>query len=76
LPATYASSGIILSKPGQKPPRRERRRTAETVVHTHLAVITAPTQNPGSTIGFQHEVDLVKASVLYADNVEVLSLGS
>jgi hypothetical protein len=72
----HRKSGIILSKQDKKPPRRERRRTAETVVRTHLAVITAPTQNPGSTIGFQHEVDLVKASVLYADNVEVLSLGS
>jgi hypothetical protein len=72
----HRKSGIILSKQDKKPPRRERRRTAETVVRTHLAVITAPAQNPGSTIGFQHEVDLVKASVLYADNVEVLTLGS
>jgi hypothetical protein len=63
-----------LTRRSRKPLRRERKRTAETVVRTHLAVVTAPANN-GSTIGVQHEVELVKASLLYADSVEVLSLG-
>ncbi len=66
---------MILTRRSRRPPRRERRRTAQTVVGTHLAVITAIANN-GQTINFQHEVDLVKASVLYADDVEILSLGS
>jgi hypothetical protein len=63
-----------LTRRNRKLPRRERKRTAETVVRTQLAVVTAPANN-GSTIGVQHEVELVKASLLYADSVEVLSLG-
>src|SRR5215211_2316056 len=61
-------------KRNRKPPRRDRKRTAQTVVGTRIAVVTAPANN-GSTIGVQHEVELVKASLLYADSVEVLSLG-
>jgi hypothetical protein len=64
-----------LSKRNGKPLRRGRKRTAETVVRTHLAVVTAPVNVPGPTIGVQHDVELVKASLLYADSVEVLSLG-
>jgi hypothetical protein len=66
---------MILRKREKKPPRRERRRTAETVLRTHLAVITGI---DNSTNGFsvQREVELVKASLLYADTVEVLSIGS
>jgi hypothetical protein len=67
--------GDLVSRRDGKPARRERRRTAQTVVETHLAVITAIANN-GQTINFQHEVDLVKASVLYADDVEILSIGS
>ncbi len=66
---------MILTRRNRRPPRRDRRRTAQTVVGTHLAVITAIANN-GQTLNFQHEVDLVKASVLYADDVEILSLGS
>src|SRR5688500_5187821 len=64
----------MLNKRGMKE-RRERRRTAETVVRTHVAVITAPADH-GRSLSLQHEVDLVKASLLYADTLEVLSLGN
>jgi hypothetical protein len=64
-----------LTRRNGKPARRERKRTAQTVVSTHLAVITAP-NNDGEKIDFRHEADLVKASVLYADDVEILSIGS
>jgi hypothetical protein len=64
-----------LSKRNGKPLRRDRERTAETVVRTHLAVVAAPVNGPGPTISVQHEVELVKASLLYADSAEVLSLG-
>lgn len=63
-----------MTKRGRKP-RPPRRRTAETIVRTHLAVITG-VANEGPTVSVQHEVQLVKASLLYADTVEVLSLGN
>jgi hypothetical protein len=70
-----STDGDLVTRRDRKPPRRERRPTAQTVVGTHLAVITAP-GNDGQTIDLQQEVDLVKASVLHADDVEILSLGS
>jgi hypothetical protein len=45
------------------------------VVRTHVAVITAPTSG-GQAVSIQPEIELVKAAVLYADTVEVLSLGN
>lgn len=54
-------------------PRRTRRTTAPTVVRTHLAVITG-FPNVGTTPSVHHVIELVKASLLYADTVEVLSL--
>jgi hypothetical protein len=66
---------MIMSRQDRKPPRRERRRTAKTAVSTHVTVITAPADH-GTTLSLKHEVDLVKASLLYADTVEVLSLGN
>jgi hypothetical protein len=66
---------LILTRRDRKPPRRERRRTAETIVRTRVAVITSP-DNQGTTLSLKHEVDLVKAALLYADTVEVLSLGN
>jgi hypothetical protein len=66
---------MILTKRNKKPPRRERRRTAETVVRTHLAVITG-VGNSTAGISVRREIELVKASLLYADTVEVLSIGS
>jgi len=65
---------LIVSR-NNRQPRRERRRTSPTVVRTHVAVITAPGGNDG-TLSFQHEVELVKAALLYADTVEVLSPGN
>lgn len=56
-------------------PRKSRGTTAPTVVRTHLAVITG-IANAGLTISVHHEIELVKASLLYADTVEVLSLGN
>lgn len=58
-----------------KKTRPPRRRTSPTVVRTHLAVITG-LENDGRTISIHHEVELVKAALLYADTVEVLSLGN
>jgi hypothetical protein len=55
--------------------RPARRRTLDTVVRTHIAVITAPADH-GRTLSLEHEIKLVKASLLYADTVEVLSLGN
>lgn len=60
---------------GDRKPRQPRKRTAETVVRTHLAIITG-IANEGRTISVHHENELVKASLLYADTVEVLSLGN
>jgi hypothetical protein len=55
--------------------RQPRRTTSPTVVRTHLAVITGVSDG-GSTISVRHEIELVKAALLYADTVEVLSLGN
>jgi hypothetical protein len=55
--------------------RPARRRTSETVVRTHVVVITAPAED-GRVASIRPEVDLVKAAILYADSVEVLSLGN
>lgn len=56
-------------------PRHPRQRTSPTVVRTHLAVITG-VSNGGDTVSVHHEIELVKASLLYADTIEVLSLGN
>lgn len=45
------------------------------MVRTHLAVITG-VSNGGDTVSVHHEIELVKASLLYADTIEVLSLGN
>jgi hypothetical protein len=42
---------------------RDRRRMAETVVRTHIAVFTGPRDNP-DPLSLTHELDLIKASVL------------
>ena len=55
--------------------RRPRQRTAETVVRTHLAVVTG-LHNTTNGVSVRREIELVKASLLYADTVEVLSLGN
>jgi hypothetical protein len=52
--------------------RRPRRTTAETVVSTHIAVFTWP-GGDGQSISVQHDIELVKAALFYADDVEVLS---
>jgi hypothetical protein len=44
------------------------------VFRTHLAVITEVSDG-GRTVSVHHEIELVKASLLSADIVEVLSLG-
>lgn len=56
-------------------PRPPRKRTSQSVVRTHLAVI-AGIASGGPSISVHHENELVKASLLYADTVEVLSLGN
>jgi hypothetical protein len=64
-----------LTKLDKKAPRRERRRTAETVVRTHIAVITGLDTRPDG-ISVQRDIELVKAALLYGDTAEVLSVGS
>lgn len=54
--------------------RRQRARTSQTVVRTHLAIITAV--STGGEISVRAETELVKAGLLYADDIEVLSLGN
>lgn len=56
-------------------PRPPRKTTAPTVVRTHLAVITSP-ENHGQTISIHHELEMVRAALLYADSIEVLSVGN
>lgn len=63
-----------MSRP-KRNPRQPRKTTAPTVVRTHLAVITSP-ENHGQSISIHHELELVRASLLYADTVEVLSLSN
>lgn len=70
----HQETKLILTRRGKKE-RPQRRRTAETIARTHVAVITAPADQ-GKSVDLHHEVDLVKASLLYADTVEVLSLGN
>lgn len=56
----------------QRTPRRVRRTTKPTIPRTHIAIATWPNENslkPGPS----HEAELVKAAVLYADSVELLS---
>jgi hypothetical protein len=66
---------MILMRRNGKPPRRERKRTAQTVVSTHLAVITG-VANTANGVSVQRKIELVKASLLYADTVEVLGIGN
>lgn len=54
--------------------RPPRKRTAQDVVRTHLAIITSPTSN-ATNVSLHADVELAKAAVLYADTVEILSLG-
>ncbi|VEP41814.1 hypothetical protein TLA_TLA_02899 [Tessaracoccus lapidicaptus] len=58
---------------GRRQPQ-ERRRTSQTVVRTHMAVVSI--ESGGSGISVRHLIDLVKASLLYADTVEVLSIAN
>ncbi len=53
---------------------QERKRTSQTVVRTHMAVVSL--ESGGSGISVRHLIDLVKASLLYADTVEVLSIAN
>lgn len=59
----------------KRQPRPPRKQTATSVVRTHLAVV-AGIANHGTDINVHHEAELVKASVLYADSIELLSLGN
>lgn len=54
--------------------RQARKRTAQDVVRTHLVIITSPASGEGN-VSLHGDVELAKAAVLYADTVEILSLG-
>lgn len=54
--------------------RTPAKRTKPTVVRTHLAVIAGIKSNAQGP-DLRQEVELVKASLLYADTIEVLSIG-
>lgn len=55
-------------------PRQPRQRTKPDVIRTHLAIITSPSTG-GGQVNLHGDVELVKAAVLYADSIEILSLG-
>lgn len=57
----------------RKPPP-PRQRTVQDVIRTHLAIITSPVSGQGN-VSLHADVELAKAAVLYADTVEILSLG-
>ena len=56
-------------------PPTARRRTKPTLVRTHLAIVTG-IDNAARGPSVHHEIELVKAGLLYADTIEVLSLSS
>lgn len=55
----------------RRPPRRK---TKPDVIRTHLAVITSPSSG-GVQVNLHGDVALAKAAALYADSIEILSLG-
>lgn len=55
----------------RRPPRRK---TKPDVIRTHLAVITSPSSG-GGQVNLHGDVALAKAAALYADSIEILSLG-
>lgn len=63
-----------MNRRARRPHPQERKRTSQTVVRTHIAVVSI--ESGGSGISVRHLVDLVKASLLYADTVEVLSIAN
>lgn len=59
--------------------RRDRPRRVKAVVSSsrlHLVVATQPRPVPGGVVDLSHEVALVKAALLYADTVELVSPGA
>lgn len=67
--------------PRRTPPRRERVRTRPTVTEAppppvKVAVVTSPRWNNDGFPSLRNDVALVKAAVLYADEVEVLGLAA
>lgn len=60
-------------KPARRP-RPPRRRTKPDVIRTHLAIITSPSSG-GGQVNLHGDVELAKAAALYADSIEILSLG-
>lgn len=68
-----------MSRRDRKPPNRIRRRTMPTTREAHrplrVTVITSPKAGPSGP-ALHHEVELLKAALLYADEVELVSPGA
>lgn len=65
-----------MSKPSRRPNRRDRPRRVRTVAsgaRLHVVVATQPRPARASGVDLTHEVALVKAALLYADTVELVS---
>ena len=61
----------------RREPRRERKRTKETLSESPIkvAIATTPQSSTGDRRALDQDTELAKAALLYADEVELVSLG-
>lgn len=65
-----------MSKPSRRASRRNRtRRTRSSAQQLSVAVVTYPASIPGG-VSLRKDVELVRAAILYADEVQLVSLGA
>src|SRR4051794_13640028 len=74
---TAILKGVSRKTGRQTGPRRERRRTKETLSEAPIKVAIATTPQSGGSDrrALDQDVELTKAALLYADEVEIVSLG-
>lgn len=65
-----------MTRKRRREPQRERRRTKPTVSSgpVRVAVVTTPQSSGDQGASLRHEIDLAKSALLYADEVEMISL--
>lgn len=78
--ASWPDGGLV-SRKVRKPPRRERHRTKTTISEAPpppvtVTIVTYPNTDEQGRITVRSDVDLVKAALLYADRVELVSVSS
>lgn len=70
-------TGVMAKDRKRREPRRDRKRTKETLSEAPIkvAIATTPQTSTGDRRALDQDTELTKAALLYADEVELVSLG-